>query len=435
MIGIRASKGLNQVSEKNNNQPTNPTTKNNLFIVSYGKQKQKTLSKTDVQNPRQPAKTYENINLAMLGDKKTPYRDGKFDDIKEDTKHIFNALRGFENSVFNYHTQYDQNKNNEQWKEFKSERSALSQKNEAIDEKNNLQASPAYTKLSESRKLSNLEKILAGSPLSTKLDPLTGVFRDSKTGLYAELKPFGSKPGNYVLCFGSTGVGRMTMKQTKVDIAQVLNKEKVPTAYEQAVELAHALEVSVKASIKKELEYANDLFVGAATITAEDINKEYNKKFNLSVTGQSMGGGLANYVGMKLGIESACYNPAALGQAAIKDLEKSGCLTVENLNKQKIIRQKGDIVSGEKNQKKIAILANFFSFIKIKRPQHLGRIYTADKADIDATDKPKRGFQSRHFTSSFQPFYDYSNTQATTPSDKSDASSKSSSVNSPSGGE
>jgi hypothetical protein len=34
----------------------------------------------------------------------------------------------------------------------------------------------------------------------------------------------------------------------------VLNQRKIPAAYKQAVELAHALEVSVKASIKKELE-------------------------------------------------------------------------------------------------------------------------------------------------------------------------------------
>ena len=412
MIGIRASKGLNQVSEKNNNQPTNPTKKNNSLIVSYGKQKQIALSKTDVPNPRQAAKTYVNINRAMLNDLQTSFEDGKFSDVRDKTEDVYIALRSFEYSVFNYHTQYDQTKNNEQWKEFKSERSALSQKNEAIDEKNNLQASPAYTKLSGSRKLSNLEKILAGSPLSTKLDPLTGVFRDSKTGLYAELKPFGSKPGNYVLCFGSTGVGRMTMKQTKVDIAQVLNKEKVPSAYEQAVELAHALEVSVKASIKKELEDANDLFGGTGKVTDQEINEKFNKKFNLTVTGQSMGGGLANYVGMKLGIESACYNPAALGQAAIKDLEKSGCLTVENLNKQKIIRQKGDIVSGEKNQKKIAQLANFFSSEKVERPRHLGPTFIANKTDNPLLNGVTRGFQSRHFTSSFQEFYDYSNTQA-----------------------
>jgi hypothetical protein len=142
-------------------------------------------------------------------------------------------------------------------------------------------------------------------------------------------------------------------------------------------------------------------------------------------------------VGLKLGIESACFNPAALGQAAIKDLEKSSRLTSDNLSKQKIIRQKGDLVSGEKNQKKIAILASILTFHTVKKPQHLGQIYVANKADIDATNSPKRGFQFRHFTSACKPFYDYSKTQATQPdtaTDKSDASSESSSVTSPSGG-
>lgn len=415
MIGIRASKGLNQVSEKNNNQPTNPTTKNNSFIVSYGKQKQITLSKTDVENPRQAAKNYVNINRAMLSDPQTPYKDGKFADIQEETRDAYNAHISFEDSVTNYHGAYDSIKNDptkiEQWKEFKSERSALSEKNEAIDDKNNLQASPAYIKLRTligRRNPSNLEKFLAGSPLSTKLDPLTGVFRDSKTGLYAELKPLGSKPGNYALCFGSTRNGRMTMKQIKVDIDQVLNQEKVPAAYLQAVDLAAELIKELKKSGKE-----------------------------ITVTGQSMGGGIANFVGLSLGIRSVCFNPAALGQAAIKYLGKLGCLTAENLNKQKIIRQKGDVFSGEKNQKKIAILANFFSFIKIQRPQHLGKIYVADKADIDATDEPKRGSGLRHQTIAFGPFYghNFTDTQATTPPDNSDTSSESSSASSPSGGE
>jgi hypothetical protein len=158
----------------------------------------------------------------------------------------------------------------------------------------------------------------------------------------------------------------------------------------------------------------------------------------ITVTGQSMGGGLANYVGMKLGIKSVCYNPAALGQAAIKDLEKNGCITVKNLNIQKIIRQKGDIVSGEKNQKKIARLANFFTSEKVGIPQHLGPTFIANKTDIPSLNGVTRGFQFRHFTSSFQPFYDYSNTQTVQPdtaSEKSTISSESSSVGSPSGGE
>ena len=398
---------ISQVNSINNNQTQN---EKSSVIVSFGKQKQFTLPKTAFNNPQQAAKTYVNINRAILSDPQTLYKDGKFSEVRAETEDVYNALLNFERSVFNYHDKYDSTKNDpterEQWKKFKSERSTFSEKNEAINEKNNLQTSPAYIELSGARKPSNLERLLAGSPLSTKLDPLTGVFRDSKTGLYAELKPLGSKPGKYVLCFGSTGVGRMTMKQINVDIAQVLNKTKVPAAYEQAAKLA--------AELIKE--------TGA----------------EITVTGQSMGGGLANYVGMKLGIESVCYNPAALGQAAIKDLEKSGCVTKEHLIKQKCLIQNKDIVGGEKTQKNIARFANFFSSEEVERPQHLGPTFIANKIDNPLLNGVTRGYQFRHFTSSFQPFYDYSNTQAVQPdtaSEKSTISSESSSVGSPSGGE
>jgi hypothetical protein len=392
---------------------------------------------TSTEHPKRAPNTNVSINCKILGDEKTnPYKDGKFADIQEETRDAYNALTSFENSVIKFHKAYDSIKNDPtkiaQWKEFKSERNSLSQKNEAIDENNNLQASPGYVTLSGTRKPSDLEKLLAGSPLSTKLDPLTGVFRDSKTGLYAELKPLGSKPRNYALCFGSTGVGRMTMKQIKVDIDQVLNQRKIPAAYKQAVELAHALEVSVKASIKKELEEANNLFGGTSTITNEEINTEFKKTFNLTVSGQSMGGGIANYVGLKLGVKSVCFNAAPLGGAATKDLKNSGCLTKENIALSTIINQDNDIVAAKKYQKIISQLAD------VDEPQNIGQIYVAKKTDIPDENIQTRGYQARHLTSSFQRFYYPENIQAPqpdTPSDNSDASSESSSASSSSGGE
>jgi hypothetical protein len=180
-----------------------------------------------------------------------------------------------------------------------------------------------------------LETYLADSHLRTKLDPLTGIFRDTKTGLYAELKPLGD--GNFALCFGSTGVGRMMSKQIKVDIDQVLNQKKVPAAYTQAVDLAAEL-------IKEVCLFGSEI----------------------TVTGQSMGGGIANYVGLKLGIKSVCYNAAALGGAAIQDLQIStyktennierACLDKDNINNQIQVRRNRDIFSGEKQQIKISQL-------------------------------------------------------------------------------
>ncbi len=54
-------------------------------IVSFEKQKQFTLPKTAFNNPQQAAKTYVNINRAMLNDPQTPYKDGKFSQVRAET--------------------------------------------------------------------------------------------------------------------------------------------------------------------------------------------------------------------------------------------------------------------------------------------------------------------------------------------------------------
>ena len=436
------SKGIspNPILADNIKQPIdNNKGSNSSYIVSFSQQKKSISSNTPSKVPTQASSTYTNINRAKLGDTENPYKDKSFSEIRDETRPIYDALRSAESSANIYDKEYDKTQNNPEgkakWKAYKSAR-------EDLPKNGDLQNSDEYRILNKRPNKSHLEKLLAGSPLSKKLDPLTGIFRDTKTGLYAQLKPLGDSSGGYALCFGSTGIGRMTMKQIKVDMDQVLNQREIPAAYKQAVELAtalhKALEAPIKASIKKELEDANILFGGTGTITNEDINEELNNKFNFTVTGQSMGGGIANYVGLKLGINSVCYNPAALGPAAIKDLKDDGRLTTDNLSKQKIIRQKGDIISGEKNQKKIALLANLFSIKKIKRPQHLGQIYVANKSEAPSLNGVTRGCQARHFTSAFDHFY-YSRTtpaaQPTTPSTNSDASSESSSASSRSGGE
>ena len=402
-------------------------------IVSVSYQRNFTSSLTSSQrltpsaHPKRAPNTYVNINRLKLGDQQNTYKEKEFSKIRSDTEHIYDALRNFERSAIRYHAKYDTTQNdanlNKDWNKFKSIRNELLINPSEINSQNNLQTRQEYKDLVGTRNASNLETFLSDSPLSSKLDPLTGAFRDPATGLFAELKSVGG--GKYALCIGSTGVGRMTMKQTKVDIAQVLNQRKVPAAYKQAVELTKVLHNVLKQQMQDEW---NRLEI-EGTVQDSDLI--------FTVTGQSMGGGIANYVGLKLGIQSNCFNPAALGQAAIKDLKDSGRLTPENLNKQKIIRQKGDIISGEKNQKKIAQFANIF-IPNVDTPQHLGQIYVAKKTDIPSLNGVTRGFQSRHFTSSFQPFYDYSNTQAAQPdtaSEKSTISSESSSVGSPSGGE
>jgi putative lipase involved disintegration of autophagic bodies len=57
----------------------------------------------------------------------------------------------------------------------------------------------------------------------------------------------------------------------------------------------------------------------------------------LELTGHSMGGGVANYVGLKLNLPAVCYNSAALGRACLKDI---GEANLENLKKQTHISPK-----------------------------------------------------------------------------------------------
>jgi hypothetical protein len=453
-------------------------------IVSLGKQKQFTLPKTAFNNPQQPTKTNENINRIILGDEKIkPYKDGKFYEIQSETRPIYYALRNFEHSAYKYNIKYDKKNNDTEletaWSNFKIARDVLSKIEDSpktedssktnetnvylkkytqvtsllykkeIDEMTEninqmklkidrieLQIAKGNTTLHNKLNLLNreldslnnikdqkeqiglrtqtsLETYLADSHLRTKLDPLTGIFRDTKTGLYAELKPL--KDGNFALCFGSTGVGRMISKQIKVDIDQVLNQKKVPAAYTQAVDLAAEL-------IKEVCLFGSEI----------------------TVTGQSMGGGIANYVGLKLGIKSVCYNAAALGGAAIQDLQKStyktennierACLDKDNINNQIQVRRNRDVFSGEKQQIKISQFANIF-YDNVVTPQNIGPIFVAHDSDIPLQNGKPEGTKSRHRTSTFDAFYRQPIPEAITPPDNSDASSESSSASSPSGGE
>ncbi len=474
----------NDTSQVNPSNTDQTQSKKPSGIVSFEKQKQFTLPKTAFNNPQQAAKTYVNINRIILGDEKiNPYKDGKFYEIQSDTRPIYNALRNFEYSAYKYNVKYDKKNNDTEletaWSKFKIARDTLSKIEESpqtedlsktyetnvylknytqvtsllykkeVDEMTEninqmklkidrieLQIAKGNTTLYNKLNMLNreldalnnikdhkeqiglrsktpLETYLADSHLRTKLDPLTGIFRDSKTGLYAELKPLGN--GNFALCFGSTGVGRMMSKQIKVDIDQVLNQKKVPAAYTQAVDLAAEL-------IKEVCLFGSEI----------------------TVTGQSMGGGIANYVGLKLGLNSVCYNAAALGGAAIQDLQKStyktennierACLDKDNIINQIHVRRNHDIFSGEKQQIKISQFANIF-YDNVVTPQNIGPIFVAHDSDITLQNGKPEGTKSRHRTNTFDAFYKQPIPKATTPSDNSDASSESSSASSPSGGE
>ncbi|MFZ9498258.1 MAG: hypothetical protein ACO265_08590, partial [Polynucleobacter sp.] len=140
--------------------------------------------------------------------------------------------------------------------------------------------------------------------------------------------------------FPGTGSGNMLKKNWSTNISQVLQSDDIPPAYKQAYALAK--------EIKEIIE---------------------NGGGSLQLSGHSLGGGIANYVGLKLDIQSFCFNAAALGGGCQEDLKNE--LTPSRLKKQIHINQKGDIVSSNKTQNKITEIANFIN-TKIVTPKNIG---------------------------------------------------------------
>ena len=164
---------------------------------------------------------------------------------------------------------------------------------------------------------STMANLLVGTKYENLIDPATGGFRDPSTGLYCELKPLTmdslSQVTGYVLCFPGVGGANMHSTQLLSSIKQFLGVGGLPTMHSQALELAKTIQ-----------------------------DKLATKGQTLELTGHSMGGGIANYVGLKLNLPAVCYNAAALGRACLKDI---GEANLENLKKQTHIRLEGDFAT------------------------------------------------------------------------------------------
>lgn len=158
------------------------------------------------------------------------------------------------------------------------------------------------------RRISSLELCLEKSPdFRHLLFAPTGGVRDTATGLYAELRqiPTSTLPIEYVLMFPGTGAGGGKDAQWKTNIAQATGIGGVPKLYLQALGLASELKRVLLDSGAK-----------------------------LLVAGHSMGGCLANFVGLALDIDSCCFNAAALGPASLDYLDIHGCLSQERVERQ-----------------------------------------------------------------------------------------------------
>ena len=157
------------------------------------------------------------------------------------------------------------------------------------------------------------------SNFASKIYPLTGGIRDTKTGLYAQLIPAAAGFSDYFLCFPGTGAMNNLDKQWATNIANFMVDD-VPKAYRQAVELAHEIQQAIQA-----------------------------KGGTLKLAGHSLGGGMANYVGLKLGLESVCFNPSPMGKGCLMDLGND--LSPEQVNQQTHLIIEGDLVSDSKGMK------------------------------------------------------------------------------------
>jgi hypothetical protein len=234
--------------------------------------------------------------------------------------------------------------------------------------------SPNYDKISEAGK-AGVKKLAAqsghvnnvmfealqGTELEKFFCPFSGCFRDPNTGVAAGLEQLikndepsvakdQGKPA-FSLAFPGTGRGAAWRAQLKTNAQQFLGSGGVPAAHQQSEKLAILLKTKL------------------------------GDTKHLTLTGHSLGGGIANYVGITQDIPSTCYNPAALGGACLKNLKGQPNLD-ERIKKQSIIRIKRDPVSSPKMQVRLAALVFLVLGKKIATPQSLGTTYQASFADL-----------------------------------------------------
>lgn len=190
----------------------------------------------------------------------------------------------------------------------------------------------AYQQMRLGRKdLSALEIYLANHPeFKVLLFAPSGGVRDTSTGLYAELRKV---PGNgdipeYVLCFPGTGCAGGVQAQWKTNVNQLTGIGGLSTLYTQALKLTDQLKSTLHSS-----------------------------GIRLSVTGHSLGGGIANFVGLALDLDSCCFNAAALGPTSLEYLDINGCLTPERVARQVHVRFSDDWAAHPGLMKSAKVLA------------------------------------------------------------------------------
>ena len=213
------------------------------------------------------------------------------------------------------------------------------------DTENGMVAAKKNESSPSKNKTSPFFTLLQNSEFASLVDQSTGVFADPSTGLCCMLQAIEAEESGevtkYALCIPGFSNGDMMGVQVATCVQQFLGVGGVPPMYKQAHKLA------------------------------EYLNKELGRKGQtLELTGHSMGGGIANYVGVKLDLPSVCFNAAALGRACLQDI---GQVSMKTLIKQKHIRLEDDFATHPSALRK---LVTFFTLGgKTYVPRNVGAIY------------------------------------------------------------
>ena len=270
--------------------------------------------------------------------------------------------------------------NYKRWRDMKPDAPGFTAKEKADIEKAGragqlalaMQTGHAGNAMHEQLKNSDMEKFFC---------PYSGCFRDPSTGLAAGLEQVMQENGEpllneqnqpvYTLTLPGTGRGAAWRAQLKTNVQQFIGYGGVPAAHQQAETLVQL--------IKGKHSYADAL----------------------SLTGHSLGGGIANYVGIRQNLQATCYNPAALGSACLNAVKSLPDLD-QRIEKQSILRIKRDPVSSPKMQPRLVNLLATLTGQKIATPQSLGKLYQATFADLAPEH---RNILSAHRQEAFSSLY------------------------------